>query len=138
MVPIVELIRLEECEDTGTLGVLKINKQIFCFTLEPPDRVNQPNISSIPAQQYWCEPYVGPRHGATWVVKDVPQRSAILFHAGGTIANTAGCILLGETIDKLNNSDERRALLNSGRTFERFKKFMTPYYRFHLTIREIY
>lgn len=50
---IAELIRLEESK-YGTFAVLKLNKGIFCFSIEPPDNQNISNISSIPAQQYIC------------------------------------------------------------------------------------
>jgi len=37
MLPIVELIRLEENFQYGTFGVIKINKQVFCICLEPAE-----------------------------------------------------------------------------------------------------
>ena len=53
IIPILELIRLEESE-AGTFGILRIQKEIALFTLEPQDRVNAVSISCIPAQQYMC------------------------------------------------------------------------------------
>ncbi len=128
---IVELIRLEESE-SGTFGVLRINKQVFCCTLEPADRENQVSVSSIPAQQYICRPVESPTHGGTFEVTNVPGRTHVLFHAGNVAANTEGCILLGEHFGKLKGE---RAILNSGWTF---KEFLREVGRepFHLTIYE--
>lgn len=126
---IAELIRLEESHQ-GTIGVLRINKEVFCMTLEPPDELNVSNISHIPAQQYLCNPYTSPKYKETYIVDGVPGRDYILFHAGNTASHTHGCILLGSTTGKLRGE---RAVLNSGKTFERFMEKMGGK-RFHLTI----
>jgi len=131
---IVELIRLEESEQ-GTFGVLRINKQVFCVTLEPHDMENEPFESSIPAQQYICEKAKSVRHGHTFEVMNVPGRTDVLFHPGNRMSNTQGCILLGQYFGKLRNE---RAIRNSGYTFERFKKLMEDEERFHLTVYEAY
>ncbi len=81
MKPILELIRLEETM-AGTFGVLKINKEVFCVTLEPPDRLNKKNKSCIPAQQYICNQVSSIKHGTTYQVMNVPGRTDVLFHAG--------------------------------------------------------
>jgi len=135
MLPIVAIIRLEENFQYGTFGVLRINKEVFCVTLEPPDIFNQPNKSSIPAQQYICSRYASERHGLTFAVENVPMRYAVLFHPGNTGKNTIVCILLGEHFGKLKDD---RAILNSGKTFDRFMEEMRGHDRFHLTIKELY
>ena len=134
--PIVELIRLEENERHGTFGILKVQKRIYCATLEPPDRENKSNVSSIPAQQYTCRPWATPRYPEAWEVCNVPGRSAILFHAGNTEEHTAGCILLGRNHAVL--SVDNRGVVNSGQTFQRFLGDMRGYESFHLTIKEVY
>jgi hypothetical protein len=134
--PIVELIRLEEHERHGTLGILRVNKRVYCATLEPPDKLNASNISSIPAQQYTCRPWSTPRYPETWEVCNVPGRSAILFHAGNTEEDTAGCILLGRNHAVL--SVDNRGVVNSGNTFQRFLVDMREHSQFHLTIKEVY
>jgi hypothetical protein len=131
---ILELIRLEETGQ-GTIGVLKINKEVFCFTLEPSDELNKQNISSIPAQQYKCEKYYSQKHGWTFEVKNVPDRTFILFHAGNRIEDTEGCPLLGSEVGKLLGN---RAVLNSGKTFHRFMTLLNDQEELHLTIREVY
>lgn len=132
---IVELIRLEENHDHGTFGVLKINKEVFCCTLEPPDILNAQNVSSIPAQQYICERYNSPNFGNTFKVINVPGRSSVLIHAGNIVQHTKGCIILGQFFGKLIGD---RAVLNSGKTFKSFMSIMNGVDEFHLTIREVY
>ena len=135
MIPVVELIRLET-GPSGTLGVLLIQKKIFAVTLEPPDRLNKTNISHIPSGQYICDRQRSPRYGNTFLVRDVPGRSHILFHAGNVVEDTQGCILLGSTVGKLRSS--ARAVLNSGATFTAYMAALEGHDRFHLTIREFY
>jgi len=135
MKPIVELIRLETKRHAGTFGVLRIVKQVFCVTLEPPDIANQAKTSCIPAGQYDCARIRSATIGDTFEVLDVPERSRILFHAGNTAQDTAGCILLAEHFGKLRSD---RAILNSGRTFKAFMGIFQDVGLFNLTIREVY
>lgn len=131
---IVELIRLEESEQ-GTIGILKIDKEAFCWTLEPADRLNKPNESCIPAQQYLCRRARSPKFGETFMIIDVPNRTNVLFHKGNTENNTLGCILLGQTVGKLKG---QRAILNSGKSFDSFMIAMAGAQTFHLTILTVY
>ena len=134
MMKIVELIRLEE-SGQGTIGVLKINKKVFCYTLEPADRLNKPNESCIPVQQYICRRVRSPKFGETFMIAGVPNRTNILYHAGNVAGDTLGCILLGQTVGKLKG---QRAVLNSGKTFELFMLLMSGAQTFHLTILTVY
>jgi len=135
MLPIVELIRLEEDEEFGTFGVLKINKQTFCVPLEPPDRENMPFRSSIPAQQYTCKRHESQKFGETFIVTKVPARDRVLFHAGNVVDDTEGCIILAQHYGKLRGD---RAVLNSGNTFRAFMERMEEHDAFHLTIHEVF
>lgn len=138
MIPIVELIRLETSQE-GTFGVLRIQKQIFCNTLEPPDRQNAPDISSIPAGAYVCHRVESDHFGETFEVIDVFGRSLIRFHPGNWVYQTEGCILLGESTGKLRGrKGESRAILNSGSTFRAFMDLMFQDEWFRLTIVEYY
>ena len=132
---ILELIRLEENHDHGTFGILKINKQVFCWTLEPRDELNAPFISSIPAQQYTCKKVTSHKYGSVWEVEKVPGRLAILFHAGNVVENTQGCIILAQHLGKLKGD---RAVLNSGATFKGFMYTTRNSIKLSLTIREVY
>ena len=127
---IVEIIRHEESEQ-GTIGILKIDKEVFCFTLEPSDFLNEINKSSIPTGQYLCSKIMSPNFGETFEITNVPNRTKILIHKGNISANTTGCVILGQTISKLKG---QRSVLNSGKTFDDFMHVMTDEQVFHLTI----
>lgn len=135
LIPIVELLRIEENKTHGTFGILRLNKEMFCITLEPCDENNAKGISSIPAQQYICNRYSSAKYPSTFQVMDVPERESILFHPGNTIKDTAGCILLGKSVYDLRYE---RGIANSGETFRRFMSVMESTDEFHLTIREVY
>ncbi|KKN08348.1 hypothetical protein LCGC14_1057540 [marine sediment metagenome] len=132
---IVELLRLEENYQYGTFGILRIDKQVFCVTLEPKDEENATDISSIPAQQYVCKRTISPRFGETFEITGVPDRFNVLFHAGNTDEDTEGCVILAEHYGKLGKN---RAILNSGNTFKKFMLIMEGIDEFLLTIIEIY
>jgi len=112
-----DLIRLEETQEHGTFGALKIDDVLFSWTLEPPDLGNVRKRSCIPVGTYLCRRYSSKAYPDTFEVTGVPGRTAILFHSGNTDDDTAGCILLGDTLGKLKGN---RAILNSGQTFRRF------------------
>jgi hypothetical protein len=132
---ILELIRLEEDYDFGTFGILKMDKRVFCVTLEPRDELNAQDVSNIPAQQYWCRRYRSERYPNTWEITGVPGRSRVLFHPGNVAAHTRGCIMLAQHFGKLHGD---RAILNSGKTFRDFMAITDRVERLHLTITENY
>lgn len=132
--PVVEIVRLEE-SDLGTFGALRLNKRLVCATLEPPDRENAADVSSIPAQQYRCLRTVSPRFGETFEVADVPGRSHVLFHPGNTVGNTHGCILLGGGWGPVGGE---RGVLASRAAFAGFMELLAGRDAFHLTIYERY
>jgi len=134
LVPIVEVIRLEELR-FGTFGVLKINKQVFCWTLEPEDRLNAVGISSIDPQQYRCKRYHSEKYGECFKVVDVTGRTAILIHWLNIEDDTEGCIGLGDSIGFVKN---KKAILNSKRTFALFMSIMEDIDEFILSISESY
>jgi hypothetical protein len=135
MLPIVEINRLESSLNYGCFGVLRINKQVFCVTLEPPNFENMRNISAIPAGQYICGKIKSAKYGETFEVRHVPNRSNILFHAGNLVAHTEGCIILAQHYGKLRGN---RAVLNSGATFRAFLGKFLGDDEFSLTISEHY
>ncbi len=129
------LIRLEHSWTWGTFGMLLIDSRIFCATIEPPDALNLRNESSIPTGSYTCLTYSSDNHPETYQVINVPSRNGILFHAGNTKVDTAGCILLGSKHGKLGAA---RGTLNSGTTFSRFLDKMMGVNEFNLVIKEEY
>jgi hypothetical protein len=131
-IPVVDVVRLEECFYHGTFGVMRIQSQVFCATLEPRDELNARNISCIPAQQYVCARFSSNRYGQTFRVEDVPERTGILFHAGNVAEHTEGCILLGRGWDSLGQ--ERRGIVNSAAVFKEFMEIMKPFERFILNV----
>jgi hypothetical protein len=126
----VKIIRIEQGAD-GTFGAVTIDGIAFCVSLELPWIDNQEHISCIPAGHYYCDPYRSNKFGDTFIVSNVPQRSAILLHPGNFIADTHGCILLGQYWDKLRGE---RAIKNSGKTFDKFMLEFRYEYGFHLHI----
>jgi len=131
--PILELVRLEEA-DIGTIGILKINKRVRFYTLEPPDFENEVRVSSIPVQQYLIKRHQSPTHGWTWKVLNVPRRSHILFHSGNYLDHTEGCILLGLSLI----SSPKRGIGNSRSAHEMFMEDMNGFSEAHLTVQEVF
>jgi len=127
------LIRLEK-SDQGTVGVLRLDGQAFCCTLEPPDRGNRQNISCIPCGKYTAIRKVSPKYGDTFEITGIPNRSHVLFHAGNLVKHTKGCVLLGQYFGKLKGN---RAVLNSGHTFQAFMEQVEDASSFELEIKEI-
>ena len=83
----------------STIGELFLNGERFCDTLELPYKDNQKSISCIPEGVYKVRLRL-PRESATrnyihLLVKDVKDRSYILFHIGNTAKDSRGCILVG-------------------------------------------
>jgi len=133
MIEKMELIRLEKGGD-GTFGVLRLDGQVFCVTLEPPDRGNARDRSCIPAGRYRCCRVASPRFGDTFEVTDVPDRTHILLHPGNTASDTAGCVLLGREFGDMQG---RRGVLRSGATFARLMDRCAGQDRFEFTIQEL-
>ena len=129
----VSIIRIEE-SDQGSIGVLRMDGQAFCCTLEPPDRDNQKNISCIPAGTYTARRVDSPKYGDTFEITNVPGRSHVLFHAGNLVKHTKGCVLLGQYFGKLKGD---RAVLNSGNTFRAFLEATAELDAFELEIQEV-
>lgn len=80
----------------GTYGVLLQGEIPFAVTLERPWLDNRKGESCIPPGHYQCVRVQSPKFGDTFMVKDVPGRSEILFHKGNLADDSHGCILVGE------------------------------------------
>jgi len=95
------LILRDTFSDESTIGELFLNGERFCDTLELPYRDNQRSVSCIPVGEYKVRLRVA-RESATrdylhLLVKDVKDRSHILFHRGNYPSDSRGCILVGMT-----------------------------------------
>lgn len=110
------IAKIIRCEQTinGALGVLLIDGQIFCCTLQPD--AADPKRFCIPAGDYLCKRFHGSKWKNTFEII-VDGHTALLFHPGNLEKESLGCILLGSSFGKLNG---QRAVLNSGKTFDSF------------------
>jgi hypothetical protein len=130
-----EIIRLDTNFKYGTFGAMKIDKQVFCCTLEPFSWANKVNVSCIPTGQYECRLIESPSFGKTYEIMHVPDRTNAMFHPGNTLEDTKGCPILGRKWGVLG---KKRAVLNSGDTFREFMDRMGGMPVFHLTITEMF
>ena len=100
-------LNLTDCNEFLTLVSLTLaiiytiylNGELFCNTLELAWKDNQRSVSCIPEGEYDVRIRL-PRESATrdylhLLVKEVKDRSYILFHIGNTPKDTKGCILVG-------------------------------------------
>jgi hypothetical protein len=111
----------------GRLDLFKDScKLVFtCATIEPPWLNNQKMISCIPEGRYTVERYYSMTFKNSLIITNVPNRSAILFHAGNTAGDSKGCIIVGlqtETPARLKDSritmNKLLNLLTSTQNFE--------------------
>lgn len=94
----------------GTFGEIKLKSGKVIKTLELEWKDNQQKISCIPTGTYECALTQSPKFGQVYTVKNVPNRSHILIHAGNWISDIQGCILLGMSADETRLYDSKKAL----------------------------
>lgn len=84
-----------------TLGKLLVDGKEFCYTLEPKWRKRKakkvPGRTAIPEGRYPVVITRSPKF-KQWLplLLHVPKFEDIRIHAGNTVEDTAGCILVGE------------------------------------------
>jgi hypothetical protein len=83
------VIRRTTTGTTATFGEIYIDGVKVGVTLEPL------HSRRIPTGTYPAQLYDSPRFGRQVVLLDVPGRSFIEIHAGNTVNDTTGCILVG-------------------------------------------
>ena len=127
---LVELLRLEK-NNKQTFGVLKIDGEVFCVTLERPWLHNIEYISCIYSGMYTCKRVDSPNHGNTFEITNVQDRTNVLFHIGNIVKDTQGCILLGRMFGELKGE---RAILHSSTAFHMFLKRLENIDSFNLAI----
>lgn len=66
-----------------------------CVGLELPWRLNSRNTSCIPKGFYVVKRHISPKFKECFIIENVPERSQILIHAGNSISDTRGCLLVG-------------------------------------------
>lgn len=128
-----ELTRMET-NATCTLGVLTMNKQLFCYILEPPKRENERGLSCIPTGQYICKRYDSKKYLRPCLeIHNVPGRDYISMHYGNTAKNTKGCLITGTYTGYLGG---KRAVLRSKAALDALMSEIRDIC--HLTIREAF
>lgn len=119
-----ETIRLFRTQSfsTCTRGLLVLPKhgKVF-YSMEPPWKNNEPNISCIPVGKYKCVWHKSPKYGWVYLITSTPDRSNILIHPGNLPRHTKGCILLGNRFGVLGND---LAVLSSVTTVRNFFELM--------------
>lgn len=129
-----DLIRVGQSE-AGTFGVLRLGQVPFALTLEQPWRNNETNISCIYPTEYICRRIHSNKFGETFEVQGVERRSHILFHKGNTVADTQGCILVGEEFAV--NAEGMPMIASSTRGYQEFMAKLSGLDEFTLRIREV-
>ena len=114
-------------EDVQVIGNLTVHQEdgdvIFdCNTLMLGWKDNQRRVSHIPEGVYDVVRHQSPKFGDCYLVKDVPNRSHILFHKGNYHRDTLGCILVGEYLGTDIDGDGFDDIVNSAKTFNKFKQ----------------
>lgn len=139
MAKYVKIIRFETPENVpiddqtkATIGLMLINKKVFCLTLEPPKRNNFGKDSCIPPGKYKCKMFQSDKFGRTFEVKNVTNRSYILFHGGNYDEHTLGCIIIGYQASYITG--KRAVLYSRDYAFADFKGVMGTESEFDLEI----
>lgn len=104
---------------------------------------NLPGASAIPAGTYVCRRGIFPKAGETFEITGVPGRSAILFHAGNTEENVAGCVLLGADFGPFQVADEdepthprvfKLGVVESRKSLDAFRRHLAGVQEFSLLV----
>lgn len=101
---------------SATLGRLYINGIFQCITLEPPIRKSGIKIwgkTAIPEGVYKLHWMMSARFKSNMpYLLNVPRFQGVMFHAGNTVKDTKGCILLGMSYNLETLLNSRKACLN--------------------------
>jgi hypothetical protein len=127
------ILRIAENQD-GTFGVFLEEDIPFCLTIERKWLNNEKGKSCIPVGDYLCERINSTKFGNTFEVKNVPNRTEILFHKGNIMEDSHGCIVVGEQFEPLDGDN---AVLSSGKAFTEFKERTRDVDVFKLSIRDV-
>lgn len=80
---------------SSTVGVMSCGGDLMGGTLELPWMNNMRNVSCIPVGVYNAFYRDDGANGPCYELRDVPGRGHIQIHAGNTVRDIEGCILLG-------------------------------------------
>ena len=104
-----------------TLGELQVD-DFKCYTLELGWNNNEVRKSCIPDGVYKVRPHNSPKFGATFWIKQVPNRTAILIHSGNFNTHTKGCVLVGDDHTDVNG-DGLLDVVNSKATMKKLLQY---------------
>lgn len=93
-------LQRDDCTADRTFGTLSIDGVLQCQTLEPARTDLDPleDHPAIPPGRYRVSIRFSVKFQTLLpCVNNVPGRTNIEIHAGNVVANTAGCILVGES-----------------------------------------
>jgi len=127
------MFKLKRVSDTmdGVFGVfLDENDFPLCVTLEESWLNNQRNISCIPEGVYRVVQHNGTKYKEVWRLENVPNRTAILIHAGNTEYDTEGCILVGQKFGVLG---DKRAILSSKPALTELRRILPSEFMIEIT-----
>lgn len=97
----------------GTNGMLLIDAQLVCYTLELPWKENQARISCIPEGKYFIRKRYSSKFHWHLEVCDVPNRKYILIHpANDALLELQGCIAPVETLSSPGKGSFSRKAFN--------------------------
>ena len=116
----------DESQTLGTLTLLdnSLNPIFAAISLERGWQDNQPNVSSVPKDEYLCVYEYSPAFERNlWELKDVPNRLECKFHASNYWNQLNGCIALGNTAENIGQ-DFRLDVTNSGNTMDTFHRLL--------------
>jgi hypothetical protein len=105
-------ISIWRIRETGvsTLGFLECmegkKQQLKKVCIEPTELFNLPHISCINEGEYWVDHHQSPTFGKCLIVRDVKDRTHVLFHSGNYFDQTEACILPGETFGYVNKDSQ--------------------------------
>ena len=124
--------------DDATIGVLSINGQSnpVWHTIEKPYLHNTFEISCIPEGEYNVEPYSSDRFPDVWEIKDVPNRTHILFHVANWQTQLLGCNAPGLSAGyMIQDGVNRKSVSNSRLAMADMKKLLGYPSSFKLNIK---
>lgn len=125
MIPSIELLRLEKCYEFGQVyGVLRIQKLMFCVTVEPYAPVSTGQYIAVRRPMF-----------NDFMLFNYPNAH---FGSANRKEDGEGSILLGQYFGKVKADPERRCILNTGNTMKEFLRILINHDQFTLTITEHY
>lgn len=136
---VLTLRRFPETPD-GIFGALFTEDGFpFCPTLELHWKDNRPKESAIPIGEYVCLRIISPRFKyEVYELQNVPNRTNVEIHAGNSICDIEGCLLLGRAYGVV---DSKIGLIHgvqeSKVTLERFMATMKNDPSFKLVIQNV-